>query len=281
MMCTFFHKLPKEIRDWEQDRINGAAFIARQAVMLAATYTTMAAADDHNAKNDSNSQANVALSISILRASMVPIVNVMQEYDHCRMHLHQDNDRVKDDLLHSLDEEVGRSVDLGVQTILTYYEEWQPTSSSTDAFVIGTFSRSSTTKRILGRVLQALNQTAQVKVLCSQSTPGDEGELMSSDISGATWLPDKSFQQQIEQGKINLVLVGADCILQDGNGAVNKVGTAALASCCKQSHVPIICCADRWKLWHDEFPPGLEDIFEFVPSELLDCVLVPDCKNEK
>mmetsp|Transcript_14937 Transcript_14937/g.32418 ORF Transcript_14937/g.32418 Transcript_14937/m.32418 type:complete len:512 (+) Transcript_14937:568-2103(+) len=275
-------KLPAEIRTWEQDRVNGAAFLARQAVILAAAHTNDAAADGHNTDDDTN-QPNTALSIAMLRPSMVPIVNIMHEFDR-RMELNQDSDRVRDDLLLSLDEEVGRCVDLAVETILRYYKQWQLNSSSIAAeFVIGTFSRSSTMKIILGYVLQALEQTQQVKVICSQSTPGDEGELMASDIPGGKWLSDHSFRQQIEQGKIHLILVGADCILKEGKGVVNKVGSAALAACCKQFNVPIICCADRWKLWDDDYPPGLEEIFEFVPAELLNHVLVPgeDCRNDR
>ena len=56
---------------------------------------------------------------------------------------------------------------------------------------------------------------------------------------------------------------------------VNKIGTAQLAFICKQAGVPIISSADRWKLWSDVYCPPLEDIFEVIPSELFDHVLVP------
>ena len=268
-------KLCKEIRTWEMDRVNGAAYLARQAVELAAAYTDTAA-DEHNVE-DIDGLPSTASSIAMLRPSMVPIVNVMNEFDRC-MQLEQNSDRVRDELLQSLDEEGKRCVDIGVEYILRYYKQCQSKSSASEKFVIGTFSRSSTMKLILERVLEQ----ATIQVLCSQSTPGDEGELTATtDVHNAKWLPDQSFLEQIEQGNINLLLVGADCILQDGKGVVNKIGTAALGACCKRCNVPIICCADRWKLWEDDYPPPLEDIFELVPSEQLDHVLVPEPVNDE
>ena len=224
---------------------------------------------------DNDSQLNAAQSIAILRASMVPIVNVMNEFDQ-RVQQSEECEKVRDGLLQSLDDEVDKCVHLGVETVLKYHREWQQlqSTSSENSFVIGTFSRSSTMKSILNQVLQTIQSEHQVKVICSQSSPGDEGELMAKDTN-AKCLSDQSFQQRIQAGKMNLVLVGADCILQNGSGVVNKVGTAALATCCKQASVSILSVADKWKLWEDEYPPGLEDIFELVPSDLLDQVLVP------
>lgn len=98
---------------------------------------------------------------------------------------------------------------------------------------------------------------------------------MANDIPNATWLDDYDFQHHIREGKINLVIVGADCILSNHQGVVNKIGTNELARICKYSNVPIKCFADRWKLWDDIYPPPLERIFEVVSIELLDDVVVP------
>ena len=75
--------------------------------------------------------------------------------------------------------------------------------------------------------------------------------------------------------------MGADCVLSEVNGVVNKVGSKAVASVCKQAGVPIISSADRWKLWSDIHCPPLEDIFELIPSELFDHVLVPKDEEER
>jgi len=299
-LLRFIKKLPKAIRTWEQDRVHGAAFLARQAVNLAASEahtTSTTTTDDDTTKeqnniNNDDDKISTALSIAMLRPSMVPIANVMNEFDRRVIQHGEDPSKVRDDLLQSLDDEGERCVELGVETVLIYYEKRHqpqtlevnplPFSDTAECFVVGTFSRSSTLKSILGRVLQtasSLTHTTKVKVVCSQSTPGDEGILLASDIPDATYLPDKSFQQSIKEGKIDLVLVGADCVLlpegEKKGVVVNKVGTAALAECCKRSDVPIVCCADRWKLWEDDDPPGLEDIFELVGCEMLDHVLVP------
>lgn len=248
-------------------------------------------------------QPSIALSIAMLRPSMVPIANAMEEFDR-RMQQHHNVEEVKNDVLESLTSEGSKCVALGVENILSYYKEWEAlqsqkeggeyraydgdasSTSSSAEFVIGTFSRSSTMKLIIERFNQSLSnmtnqqsassqQISKLRVVCSQSTPGNEGELMANDIPKATWLTDQNFQQQIQKGYINLVIVGADCILQEGRGVVNKVGTAALAAVCKKSNVPIICCADKWKRWDDVYPPPLENIFELIPGDLLDRVLVP------
>jgi translation initiation factor 2B subunit (eIF-2B alpha/beta/delta family) len=270
-----FRKLPEDIRTWERDRVNGAAFLARQAVTLAAANTNAGRENTHNSQS-SFDQPSISHSIAMLRPSMVPIVNVMNEFDR-RIQTDPDSDRVGENLRQSLDEEIGKCVDLGFETIMRYYKQWKLNSPSATVFAIGTFSRSSTMKKILERLQEESNE---VKVLCSQSTPGDEGELMAADIPGAKWISDQEFRQYIEQGKIELVVVGADCILQEGKGIVNKIGTASLATCCRQKNIPLICCADRWKVWEDVYPPGLEDIFEsFIPDKL-EHVLVPDCNSK-
>jgi len=241
-------------------------------VKLATAHTVAVNAADGS--DEDNANPSIANSIAILRPSMIPIVNAMNEF-HRRVQLGEAIKRVGGDLLRSFDKETEKCVELGIETIKKLYSEWQ--SKSTDSkqtFVIGTFSRS-IAKSILRRFLQAQDQASQVNVVCSQSTPGDEGELMASDL-GASWLPDEEFKQQIQQAEINLVLVGADCVLPNNKGLVNKVGTASLASICKQSNVPIICCTNEWKLWEkDHYPPGLEEIFELVPSDLIDQVLMP------
>eukprot|EP00581_Thalassiosira_minuscula_P011196 CAMPEP_0183720454 /NCGR_PEP_ID=MMETSP0737-20130205/13065_1 /TAXON_ID=385413 /ORGANISM="Thalassiosira miniscula, Strain CCMP1093" /LENGTH=437 /DNA_ID=CAMNT_0025950319 /DNA_START=82 /DNA_END=1395 /DNA_ORIENTATION=+ len=274
-------ELPKEIRTWENDRVNGAAFLAKEAVKLAADHTNTNTGNELNAQNnDSGNNPTIPLSIAMLRSSMVPIVNIMNEFDRRVYSLGEDSKAVRDQLLESLGADAESCVERGVETILRYVTE-NPSCSTNREFVVGTFSRSSTMKSILRRVLgileeQQTSSTSQLilKVLCSRSTPGDEGGLMASDIPDAECLADKLFMEQIKQGKIHLVLVGADCILPGGNGVVNKVGTASLARVCKQFNVPIVCCADKWKLWEDIYPPGLEDIFELVPSELLNRVIV-------
>ena len=202
-------QLPKEVRLWERDRINVAANLVRSAVILAAAAAATNTADN-TCQDETYEQPNLPLSIAMLRPSMVPIVNVMQGYDRrIQSTMNQaENDKVKDDLLHSLDEEIGKCVDLGVETIVRYYNQQQvkkkkkkkkkssSSLSTSERFTIGTFSRSSTMKNILLRVIQETSkqedqqssssavaeEEARINIICSQSTPGDEGKIMASDI---------------------------------------------------------------------------------------------------
>eukprot|EP00984_Skeletonema_dohrnii_P009440 scaffold3619_cov124-Skeletonema_dohrnii-CCMP3373.AAC.4 len=263
--------LPQEIREWEEDRVNGAAYLARKAVDLAAAHT--------QSGELSEDELSIAQSIAILRPSMVPIVNAMNEFDRRIKHEgYGQIEQVKDELLKSLTDEGNRCVELGYELVMNMYKA----KASSTEFVIGTFSRSSTLKSILQRIIESSDDvSAKVRVVCSQSTPGDEGILMATDITGASYLSDEEFQQQVIDGKMDVVIVGADCVLSEGNGVVNKVGSKVLASVCKQAGVPIISSADRWKLWSDIYCPPLEDIFELIPSELFDHVLVPKDEEER
>lgn len=219
----------------------------------------------------------MAKSIAMLRPSMVPIVNVMNEFDKRIVESSESGiGTVKKDLLRALDLEAEKCINLAVETIVKDYKSWCSTASS-NQFVVGTFSRSSTLRSILEQVLQLLQNTfanTSIRVVCSQSTPGDEGQLMANDISGATCLSDIFFHQHIREGEINMVIIGADCILSNDVGIVNKIGTKQLAQVCNLSHVKIKCFADRWKHWDDIYPPPLEEIFEVIPRELLDDVVV-------
>eukprot|EP00985_Skeletonema_marinoi_P022310 scaffold14220_cov71-Skeletonema_marinoi.AAC.1 len=100
--------LPQEIREWEEDRVNGAAYLARKAVDLAAAHT--------QSGELSEDELSIAQSISILRPSMVPIVNAMNEFDRRVKHEgYGQIERVKDELLKSLADEGNRCVELGYE----------------------------------------------------------------------------------------------------------------------------------------------------------------------
>ena len=108
---------------------------------------------------------------------------------------------------------------------------------------------------------------------------------MAKDLSDiAAQIPvecieDEVLHQIIRDNQVQVVLVGSDCIMD--HQVVNKIGTKALAETCQaSSECSIICCGDRWKLWNDEFAPPLEDIFECIPRNLMDQVIVPEERVE-
>lgn len=128
----------------------------------------------------------------------------------------------------------------------------------------------------------------QLPILCGKSTPGGEGELLANELVAcgdlssraarpttvaAECTPDETLRDSIANGKIDL---GADCITE--TSVVNKVGTLTLAQAAQESNgaaCRVVCCSDRFKLWDDMFLPGLVEIFECIPKELLDAILVP------
>jgi translation initiation factor 2B subunit (eIF-2B alpha/beta/delta family) len=132
---------------------------------------------------------------------------------------------------------------------------------------IATFSRSST----LLSILQKLQSEMSCEIVCSKSTPGDEGLVMAKDLD-AMCVDDEALIQQLES--FQLVLVGADCILP--HAVVNKIGTARLAQAALKAHCPVLCCSDVFKIWNDIFPPPMEDIFEEVDKGLFTKVIVPE-----
>ena len=253
--------LPLDIKEWGKDRVNGAAYLAMQAIELASAHS-------QNKVQQLDCDLSIPQQIAMLRPSMVPIVNVMMnEFYRQTTLLSKDVEHIKKELLQSLTYEGERCIELGCEMLMKMMHE------RSSIFVVGTFSRSSTLKIILQRTIE--KSSSKLSVICSKSTPGDEGRLMATDIPGACCIPDVEFKQQIIDGKIDMVIVGADCILLEGNGVVNKVGTAELAAVCKQANVPIVSFADRWKIWEDCFCPPLEDIFELIPSDLFSDVVVP------
>lgn len=140
--------------------------------------------------------------------------------------------------------------------------------------MIATFSRSSTLLAVLKRLLQDQKDSGEcINIVCAKSTPGDEGELMAQDLN-VPCIEDTVMLERIRSGNIDLLLTGSDCTMADA--VVNKIGTTEMARAAADSpKTKVFCCADRWKHWDDIFPPPLEEIFEIVPVELFDRILMP------
>jgi translation initiation factor 2B subunit (eIF-2B alpha/beta/delta family)/8-oxo-dGTP pyrophosphatase MutT (NUDIX family) len=239
--------IPERVREWAKDQENGASVMTQNAIQLLSI--------QQKKDTDNNAPTRVlAQQISMLQPSMVSIVNAMREI------VEKGEDAVT---MESFQQQVQRCVDLGIQMLEELIQ-----SKNKKEISIATFSRSGT----LARVLQPFAQTC--RILCGQSTPGNEGELMANDLH-TDWVTDAELQRLLSSStNIDLLLVGSDCILPDT--MVNKVGTRQLCLAAKVGKVPVYCCADRWKLWEDIFAPPMErDLFELVPLELITKLLVP------
>jgi translation initiation factor 2B subunit (eIF-2B alpha/beta/delta family)/8-oxo-dGTP pyrophosphatase MutT (NUDIX family) len=254
LVQTFHHStfgrldmsIPERVREWANDQENGASVMTRNAIQLL----------QKDMENDAQTRL-LAQKISMLRPSMVPIVNVMREI------IENGKDAVTMEAFQQ--QEVQRCVDLGIQTLeaLMY-------SKNKKQITIATISNSGT----LAQILQPFANNC--RILCGQSTTAgsNEGELMANDLN-FEWVPDAELQRLLSSStNIDLLLVGSDYILPDT--MVNKVGTRPLCLAAKEGKVPVYCCADRWKVWEDAFGPPMErDMFELVPLELITKVLMP------
>lgn len=323
-------QLPTPMRQWSMDKSNGASVLTRNAIQLII---------DYNNNNNNDPKYHPSL-ISFLRPTMIPIVNAMNKLEQI-INFHKEQNKEAKQLqeqrqpdatqqhekeqaqakniklqqikvLDSLNEEIQRSVDMGVQAIMELLIQKNDTKTNNNkeeknnSFVIATFSRSSTIFKILQTVQQQIQASSlslpELKIVCGLSTPGNEGELMAQDLnhvdnenenkSHVHLLPDDELKEWItnnhgnNNNNIDLLLVGSDCIMSSTGDVINKVGTKVLAAAAKEklrknnnnntTATLVYCCADRFKLWeNDIYPPPMEPIFEIIQKELFDQVLIP------
>lgn len=234
---------------WANDKVSGAATMAKNALQLVST-----------------EEVDPAL-LKMFRPSMVAISNAMTRVE---------NGEAVESALTSLEVETQRAVDYAVNQLETLLREHRTTKNESP-MVICTFSRSSTLVAILKRLQEQQrdkNSSESIRIVCSKSTPGDEGVLMAQDLGDVECVNDEEIVQRIRHNQVDVALVGSDCVTE--TSVVNKIGTAALAEAASTSpRCKVYCCTDRWKQWDDIFPPPLEDIFEQVPKSLFDKILMP------
>jgi translation initiation factor 2B subunit (eIF-2B alpha/beta/delta family) len=137
----------------------------------------------------------------------------------------------------------------------------------TDAVVL-THSASAT-------VREALLHTPPARVICTLSSPQDEGRAFSDELRDAglevELVEDEDAPKQLEWA--SLFLIGADTIFRDGT-LCNKSGTRRLAEAASEHHVPTIVACEVIKLAPADPPSG--DECELTPVDLLDCVVTEE-----
>ena len=284
------------VREWANDHVSGAATMAKQALQLVIENAGKAD-DDRTCQATSSSEIESSLPISstnewiqkrrdemiMMRPAMVAITNALLQV--------HDLDSAQQ-TLESLSSEATQVIDMATKAIQQIISERKRDLST---FRIATFSRSSTLLGILTKVWQSLDSLPHppesLELICAKSLPGGEGSLMARDLTTITadkanvvvvCVEDNELCQQIRNHQIDLVLVGSDCLLTSTRQLVNKVGTLELAQAVHETRrhggpCQIVCCTDRFKVWDvDCYPPPIEeDIFEYVPMNLMDQVLCP------
>ncbi|KAG7370114.1 NUDIX domain containing protein [Nitzschia inconspicua] len=212
----FDKRVCKEERQWASDKQNGASIMSKNALKLIM-------------KSNTTDPAR----LSMLRPSMVTIVNCMQAVQkllgsshHSQQstsHLHRKD--AANQVLRTLDQEFNRSIVYAVDAILQLYRD-----NDQSPLVVGTFSRSSTLVAVLNQLLDDHSHVLQIPILCSRSIPGGEGEFMALDLNKrgegasvrAVCIDDDELKKKLSS--LDVLLIGADCILGDKSAVVNKLG---------------------------------------------------------
>jgi translation initiation factor 2B subunit (eIF-2B alpha/beta/delta family) len=129
-------------------------------------------------------------------------------------------------------------------------------------------------------VREALLLTPPERVICTVSSPQDEGRAFSEDLRenglDVELVEDSQAPRQLEWA--SLLLVGADTVFRCGT-LCNKIGTRALAEAAADEGVPAVVACEVIKLSPvDEVDgaPLTAAEFELTPPELIDSVVTEE-----
>ena len=124
-------------------------------------------------------------------------------------------------------------------------------------------------------VREALQHTPPARVICTVSSPQDEGRAFSEELREAgievELVEDEDAPKQLEWA--SLLLLGADTVFRDGT-LCNKAGTLRLAEAAAADHVPTIVACEVIKLAPVDAPRAGE--CELTPVELIDCIVTEE-----
>ncbi|HEX2292792.1 MAG TPA: hypothetical protein VHH55_05720 [Gaiellaceae bacterium] len=125
-------------------------------------------------------------------------------------------------------------------------------------------------------VREALKHDGPAKVLCTVSSPVEEGRTLFEELAAEGI--DAELVEDAEApgraGQVDLLLLGADTVFRDGV-ICNKIGTVPLARAAAGAGIPVVVAAELVKL----VPvPGAQapdlahferELFELIPAELI------------
>jgi translation initiation factor 2B subunit (eIF-2B alpha/beta/delta family) len=125
-------------------------------------------------------------------------------------------------------------------------------------------------------VREALSHEEPAKVLCTVSSPVEEGRTLVEELAeggiDAELVEDADAPGRVPEA--NVLLLGADTVFRDGT-ICNKIGTIPLARAARDAGVPVVVAAEVIKLAP---VPGAEapdladferELFELIPAELI------------
>ena len=129
-------------------------------------------------------------------------------------------------------------------------------------------------------VREALLHTPPARVICTVSSPQDEGREFAEELR-ANGLEVELVEDDEAPGRLewaSLVLLGADTVFHDGT-LCNKTGTRALAEAAAAESVPVVVACEVIKLAPidaDDAPALTAEEFELTPPALVDCVVTEE-----
>ena len=125
-------------------------------------------------------------------------------------------------------------------------------------------------------VREAFSHDEPTKVLCTVSSPFEEGRTLVAELTeagiDAELVEDEEAPDRVKEADV--VLLGADTVFRDGT-VCNKIGTIPLARAAREAGVPVVVAAELIKLAPvpGAQAPDLADfereLFELIPSDLI------------
>src|SRR5689334_20490048 len=129
-------------------------------------------------------------------------------------------------------------------------------------------------------VREALLRTPPERVICTVSSPQDEGRAFSEDLREqgleVELVEDEQAPSRLEWASI--LLLGADTVFRDGT-LINKAGTTILAEAACADNVPVVVASEVVKLAPidaADAPELTAPEFELTPPELIECVVTEE-----
>jgi len=278
-LWTSYSRVAPSVDSLRADRTHGSATLSYRALDVLRDRAGWLAQQEGGTQTDWEQLAALAHRLLDARPAMAALRNRVNRVMHaCR------------------DEPLAEAVEREAQAgLVRAFAVDEGTAEHAAGYVAGrrvfTLSRS-------GTVLDALRRAdpAPAQIVVAASEPGGEGigvaEALARDGFNVLLVPDAALLSVFEQGRVNVVLVGADTVLPSGS-VVNKVGTHLAALAARQHRIPFYAAAACDKVGIKQQPlleagePGalyggdapLEvflPLFEVTPGKLLSGIITED-----
>ena len=231
-----------QIGELADDHTSGAVEIATRAASVLLLFAAEAEAEDEHSFQRQLAAAGKALIQA--QPSMAPLFNLVnsvvagvqgaRDLEAARKLVRTTSEAFR--------AELGRRSEMIAQRTLSLLPE---------GCTVLTHSRSST---VLAALQLAANRGRLAEVVCTESRPSYEGRTVAATLARegirTTLITDSAAAHFM--GRVNLVMVGADSVSEDG--LVNKMGTYAIALAARDQGVPLYALCGTEKLLPIDYP---------------------------